>query len=155
MNYKIGTSDPIIHPDRGAGPWNSEPVTTDAVAEKVAIIEALPGAALIIGTDAAANLLHYFENTGSPQTINVEKMIRDVPSARRLFDEEVARAQRFVESNVLQPGASHITSNSAAGGYNTEAESKNWFFAVGGYSAWGKGVATVPNLGVAPAQVPD
>ncbi|MFP4143897.1 MAG: hypothetical protein ACLFV3_02025 [Phycisphaeraceae bacterium] len=34
----------------------------------------------------------------------------------------------------------------ASGGYNRKAESWDWYFAVGGYSAWGKGQATVKCL---------
>lgn len=29
------------------------------------------------------------------------------------------------------------------GGYNLKSENWNWFFAIGGYSRWGKGTATV------------
>ena len=30
-----------------------------------------------------------------------------------------------------------------SGGYNSHSENPNWFFAVGGYSVWGKGRVTV------------
>ncbi|HET9953359.1 MAG TPA: hypothetical protein VFQ61_02585, partial [Polyangiaceae bacterium] len=32
-------------------------------------------------------------------------------------------------------------------GYNTQVENRNWFFAIGGYTTWGKGVAKVTDSG--------
>jgi len=50
--------------------------------------------------------------------------------------------QTFVER--LPPGSVNpVTSKNVEVGYNRQAESRNWFFAIGGYSTWGKGVATV------------
>ena len=63
-------------------------------------------------------------------------MIRDVPSAKTLFLLELTTAQKFAET--LKPGTWQITSRRASNGYDTQRENKDWFFAVGGYSAWGK-----------------
>lgn len=46
---------------------------------------------------------------------------------------------------VVPNGEHNVTSGSRSGGYNTKAESWNWYYAVGGYSAWGKGKASVCN----------
>ena len=58
-----------------------------------------------------------------------------------LLGREIALAQAFVET--LDDGDYQITSSSASTGYNNKNESWNWYYAVGGYSAWGKGKANV------------
>jgi hypothetical protein len=47
-HYKIGTGDPIIQHDPGAGPWNSTPQTQDYIGYKIRIWGHLPHAFLII-----------------------------------------------------------------------------------------------------------
>lgn len=68
-------------------------------------------------------------------------MIAQVPSAREALQEEAAQAQEFVE--MLPVGTHRITSRVTEPGYNTKEENWNWFYAIGGYSSWGKGEATV------------
>ncbi|MCP5119955.1 MAG: hypothetical protein GY953_54855, partial [bacterium] len=43
----------------------------------------------------------------------------------------------------LSVGTHQITSKMAEGAYNRKSETTNWFFAIGGYSTWGKGEARV------------
>ena len=89
-------------------------------------------------------MLHYFSAKGSKLTINLEGMIEDSPTAKAHFTHEVSQAQKFVEK--LTVGTHNITSKTAEeSAYNYKSETKNWFYAVGGYSTWGKGVATVNN----------
>jgi len=144
-DYKIGTDDPRITPDVGAGVWDSEEWTVSTWALKQAILEILPpigsSAATIIGWDAAMHMKHYMNNTGRDLTINLEGMVDDVPAAKRRFENEVAQAKRFVEK--LDAGTHQITSRTAESAYNYKHESWNWFYAVGGYSTWGKGRAVV------------
>lgn len=142
-NYEIGTRDPPTGHDPGAGVWNSKPTELSYVALKASIIDVLPHAALVIGIDAARNMAHYLlDNDGTDLTINLEAMVRDVPSARARFEREVAQLQAFVET--LPPGSRNsITSKACEVGYNRQGENRNWFFAIGGYSSWGKGIATV------------
>jgi peptidoglycan hydrolase-like protein with peptidoglycan-binding domain len=140
-NYQIGTSDPPTGHDPGAGVWHSKPTEISYVALKAGIIEVLPQATILIGLDAAVHMSNYLGNTGRTLTIRLENMVNDVPSARRRYEREVAQMQRFVET--LPAGTHPITSKGVENGYNTQAESRNWFFAIGGYSTWGKGVATV------------
>jgi hypothetical protein len=68
-------------------------------------------------------------------------MVRDVPSAKERYEDEVAQAQEFAET--LPLGTFSIRSKMAEPGYNEQKKSKNWFFAIGGYSSWGFGTATV------------
>jgi len=77
-------------------------------------------------------------------------MVNEVPSAKALFESEVEEAKRFVET--LPIGTCDICSSKAKVGYNLKSESANWFFAIGGYSVWGKGTASVSQVnGVARA----
>ena len=124
--------------------WNSKPweLSTWTLEKFVA---ANIGIVWLGMPDATAHLMHYFGNSGSDYTIRLQKMIDDVPSAKRVQNREIAWAQAFVES--LPDGKHIITSGApsgaAEGAYNTKRESWNWYYAVGGYSAWGKGNATV------------
>jgi len=144
-NYTIGNANPTITTDPGAGQFNSNPTEVSMWALKKAILEILPprgsSATIFIGPDATRHMLHYLQVKGTSLTIRLEKMIKDVPSAERRFKHEVVQAKIFVESLVV--GSCDITSKNREGGYNLKSESKNWFFAVGGYSTWGKGKAIV------------
>jgi hypothetical protein len=74
----------------------------------------------------------------TPLTINLEGMVKDVPSAKNRLLREVQQMQRFVET--LPPGGvNSFTSKTLEVGYDTQVESRNWYFAIGGYSTWGKG----------------
>lgn len=147
FSYKIGTGRPVIFPDKGAGIHNSKNQTKHMWALKQLILETLPprgsSATTATGEDAAQHLKHYFEGNG-PLTIKLEKMIRETASARGRLLWAAQEAQKFC--NTLPPGTHNIVSTSANKGYNNLQESKNWFYAVGGYSTWAKGVANIsPN----------
>ena len=141
LNYELGTGDPHLGHDPGAGPWDSKPIEASYVALKQGIIEILPASMIIIGPDAAENMRHYFDTTGNAQTINLEKMVREVPSATKRYTREVGQMQKYVET--LPPGTHPIKSRMAENGYNTKAENQNWYYAIGGYSSWGLGNAVV------------
>jgi hypothetical protein len=111
------------------------------VALKIAIANALPQAYAVIGDDATKHMYHYLDNSGAPYTIDLEDMLASVPSAMDRFEAEAAQAQAFVE--LLDVGVHDITSRMMQGGYNLKRENWNWYFAIGGYSSWGKGRATV------------
>ncbi len=139
--YQIGTSDPTITPDAGAGVWNSVSTTLEMRLKKGAILSNMGAAYAVIGDDAAKHLIHYFNNTGNDYTIDLQNLIDNVTNEKNLFESEIAIAKRFVET--LPVGTHQITSGRATGGYITKAENWNWFFAVGGYSVWGKGTAKI------------
>lgn len=139
--YEIGSGDPPIGHDPGAGPWNSTPTTVACIAEKQAIIQILPIALAYPGRHAVDQMEHYLGNTGRPFTIDLEAMVKDVPSAKTRFENEVAEAKAFVE--MLPVGVYQIRSKQLEQGYNHKNESADWFFAVGGYSTWGVGQATI------------
>lgn len=141
-HYELGAGDPVFVPDKGAGVWKAKPISAAYIALRAAIIEVLPSANVIIGDDAVKHMAHYLGNTGERYTIDLEGMIREVPSAREALEDEAAQAQEFVE--LLPPGKYSIRSRTSEDGYNTKDENWNWYFATGGYQSWGEGEATLP-----------
>jgi hypothetical protein len=121
--------------------WNSKPKTQKMSILKSEIRGHLPHAFLIIGDDAARHMNHYFKNTGKDYIIDLEDMIDDVQSAKRRYKREIDKVKTFV--GTLPVGTHHITTDTAAQGYNRKKENWNWYYAVGGYSAWIKGIAKV------------
>jgi len=139
--YKIGAHDPVIHHDPGAGTWNSKPKTMKMGALKAEILEHLPFAYPVMGDDAVKHMYHYFDNSGIEYAIDLQDMIDDVQKAKDLYDDEVDKTTKFVQT--LPVGTYNITTDKAVEGYNLKVQNWNWFYAVGGYSAWIKGVAKV------------
>jgi peptidoglycan hydrolase-like protein with peptidoglycan-binding domain len=140
-HYELGSADPPMTPDKGAGGWKSRPQTATYTALKAAVFGVLPHATVIIGDDAVKHMAHYLGNSGSTYRIDLEGMMEEVPAARNALQAEAAQAQEFVE--MLGTGKHAITSRTAEPDYNDKAESWNWYFAIGGYKSWGRGEATV------------
>jgi hypothetical protein len=140
-NYKIGTSDPIIKHDLGAGIWSSKKRTIKMITLKQEILKKLPVAYMLIGDDAVKHMFYYFSNRGGEYEIDLQGMVNEVPMAKDIYNNELDRVKIFVKK--LPIGTHNITTDTFIGGYNNEHENKNWHFAVGGYSAWIKGVAKV------------
>ncbi len=144
-DYEIGNSDPKINPDIGSGAFNTVPTQVSLWALKQAILEILPprgvSAAVLIGPDATKHMLHYLSAQGTTLHINLEGMIEAGSTAKAHFVNEVSQAQKFVEK--LTVGRHLITSKNTESAYNYKSETTNWFYAVGGYSTWGKGIATI------------
>ena len=145
LDYKIGTGDPPLRSDPGAGKWNSKPKEATYIALAAGIIQILPQASLVIGDDAAKHMAHYFFGNGRDLTIDLEGMVAEVPEARVRYEDEVAQAQEWIET--LPVGRHAFTSLNVESAYNYQEESKNWYFAIGGYSTWGKGTAVVTQTG--------
>jgi hypothetical protein len=139
--YQLGTGDPPHGHDPGAGIWNSRPKEAAYVTLKASILSGLAGAYIVVGDDATKHMAHYFQNSGLDYTIDLEGMVAEVPSAKERYEDEVAQMQEFVEK--LAAGNHAVTSRQAEVGYNEQGENRNWYFAVGGYSSWGRGAARV------------
>jgi nucleoid-associated protein YgaU len=167
--YVVGTQPPVLPPDPGAGRWNSIPRTTSMIVLKAILtgrIEGVPGAVLTAfaplfvgglfvggsalqgaasyfgGDDAVKHMLHYLGNTGRTYPIDFQGMIFEVPLARQVYDAQVQAAKKFIES--LPPGKHDFTSTTGSlNHYIHQGISRNWFFAVGSYTSWGRGVANI------------
>ena len=152
-DFKVGTDDPPTSPDAGAGAWNSESYEVTTLAAYAAINHPafLAGAVAFIGDDAVTHLRHYMGNTGRPLNVDVAGMVNEVPSGKTLFETVVALIKAYIEK--FPAGAYNMTSKHTWGGYNRQSESKNWYFAVGGYSVWIRGRATVTGAGAGKSYV--
>jgi RHS repeat-associated protein len=139
-DYRLGSNDPQMKSDPGAGVWASESPSIAMILMKN-FVQNNAWKIWIAMPDAVRNLNHYLGNSGSDLNLRLQGMINEVPSAEMLFNSELALAMSFVET--LPNGNHQITSGTKSGGYNLKSESWNWFYAVGGYSAWGKGNAKV------------
>lgn len=140
--YQTGTNDPSLAHDFGAGPWRSKSVTAAAIAERELILTILGLPTIVYpGPNATRHMRRYFDNNGRDYTIDLENMVKVVPSAKRNMVGEFRLAQAFVQT--LPIGTHHFTARATRGGYNLKSENADWFFAVGGYTRWGKGVATI------------
>jgi len=140
--YRTGTADPKLRADVGAGAWRSRPLTAAVVAQRAAVDLALGTLTSIYpGPNATRHLRHYLGNTGRPYTIDLENMIRNVPMAQRAMVAEFRQAQRFIQT--LPVGRHLFTSRAGESAYNYKSESADWFFAIGGYTYWGKGEARI------------
>ncbi len=135
-NFLIGTTDPAIKHDRGAGRWKSEKPEARMIALKLVIMNYMVHATVLVGDDAARHMRHYLMNSGKEYEFDVQGMVDEVEEAKDLFDKEVDQAKVFAET--LPPGTYNIVASRLKGGYNRKIDSKNWFFAIGGYSIWGK-----------------
>lgn len=142
MEFAPGDVDPPVTRDEGAGEWGTDPTTVEMTVKRGLIYDILPTAAIVIGDDAVAHMLHYLVGTGSDYTIDFEDMIDDVPLTKQYYENEIELAKAYVET--LPAGVHKFTSTKIMPNlYATKDQSYNWYFAIGGYSAWGKGVATV------------
>lgn len=142
-NYMTGVGDPTIAPDGGAGVWNSRRRTFSAVALRAAIVTGLgPVTDAAIGRNATRHMRHYFDNTGLDLAIDLENMVRIVPSARQALVLEFRQVQRFLKD--LPIGRYDFTSRVEQGGYNQQGENTDWYFAIGGYALWGKAARRSP-----------
>jgi hypothetical protein len=149
--FKIGTDDPPVTHDKGAGPWDSESTSVKSYAIKYLVVEDVKfqiACRAAIGGDATDHLMHYFENSGSTYTIDLEGMLAATDRARKVFHADIRDMADYVQ--LLPPGTWNITSKHVTQNrdtYNYEKETKNWFFAIGGYTVWSKGTATVTATG--------
>jgi RHS repeat-associated protein len=139
-DYRVGTGDPAIPSDPGAGPWGSKTPTLAMIIQKKNMMEALVGVWFVL-PDAALNLRHYFQNTGYDYTINLNKMVKETPSAKLNYERELNEAKRF--AGTLGEGHHEITSGRYSPGRNDQRENLNWFLAVGDYKYWGRATVDV------------
>ncbi len=166
--YVLGTAPPVLKTDAGAGAWGLQDKEVGMVVLKALLtgkVDDVPtwvkvtlfapllavkltgltiqaGASFFGGDDAVKHLLHYLGNTGKTYTIDFEGMIKEVNLAKDVRDAQIEAAKKFVQS--LPPGKHSFTSTTGSlNHYIHQGLSKNWFFAVGSYTSWGKGSATV------------
>lgn len=142
-NYILGTNDPVLRHDLGAGAWDSKSREVTYIALAAAIIRILPPfpeslvTRLVTGPNAMRHMDHFFGNSGHDLTIKMESMIVATERNKKRLASEVHQAKTFCET--LPLGQHNITSRNVNIGNNDKHETKDWFFATGGYQSWGKG----------------
>lgn len=150
-NYMVGVNDPTYTPDPGAGNWGSEMLSFDLpiyACLRNEIMKALVEAAaadwvvsLFGGNvdypNARRHLMHYFGNTGTQLELDMDSLLGEEAVKSALKDEFLA-ARKFAET--LGDGVHNITSTDFSTGYCGEGD---WYYAMGGFHAWGKGIAEV------------
>lgn len=147
-NYKLGDDDPKIPEtqlDDGSGEWRRHPLPSELEGIydflRWKYIYPFLAEKQIEYPNAVAHFRHFLGNTGGDYTIKLEKMLAEVGSARDLYKTELSEATNFVKNLKNPPGCKFsITSQEINGGEIKEDENKNWYYAVGKYYAWGKGV---------------
>ncbi len=147
LNYMIGNANPPLTPDIGSGPWNVKPCSALAITQATGIVAAVKSGATNIypGPNASKHMDHYFGNSGRDYTIDLEDMIRSTDRAKETMVAETRQAFRFIQQ--LPVGTHQFTSKFAESSYNYQSETNDWFFAIGGYSYWGKGTARISEQG--------
>ena len=97
--------------------------------------------------DAAENLQHYLGNTGDPQSMDVDKMLEDLPDLSDDTNADVTRmAEKAVEKSQETGATGPMTypfTTAWDDEYATKQEDPNWFYATGGYKAATDGTITV------------
>jgi len=143
--YRIGSELPPAPPhDVGAGAHGADGRATvrDWVYWGIWFNIASQPLVRLVVPDAARHMRHYLGNTGKALEVRVGKMVNQSQKAKRHFYKELNDAMAFVEENVECGKTEPIVGTWTGGGTD---DSRNWFYAVGGYSACGSG--TVTNLG--------
>lgn len=140
-DYKLGNYDLRIKHDNGSGTHGATaPPTLKQSLAKTGWHSVALAARAIGLEDAGRHMLMYLENTGNDQTIIYARLISDVPSAQKVRDSEINEAMVFAET--INKKKFNISSYAASLGYARKDESWNWYYAVGGYSTWGKAKVT-------------
>ena len=97
--------------------------------------------------DAAENLHHYLGNTGDPQSMNVDKMLTDLPQLSDNSETAVKKMAKDAVKDAQETGATgpmtYPFTTAWDDEYATKQEDPNWFYATGGYNYATDGTITV------------
>jgi hypothetical protein len=92
--------------------------------------------------NAARHMRHYLGNTGAPLTVNVDLMLRDVELLRQAYDRQLADAHQKADLRVAGMGGNvqatnfQLTGDRKSDVYCSQSQSRDWFFAIGGFTYW-------------------
>ena len=132
--------------NEGSGKYAQRPPTAkDYAAHEAATTAA--GLFSFIWPDASANLMHYLENTGEPQQINVNSMLEDMPDLDAGTQRDVKKLANDARDDAASSGASgpvtYTFNTPWQSGYADSDKHPNWFYATGGYQYATEGTVTV------------
>jgi len=143
--YTIGEGPlPLPSRDEGSGKHGSHieliPNATKTKGKILLALNNLENAEAL--PDAVSHLRHYLGNSGDVLTIRLSGMVAESPDAKLHYYSEINDAMSFVESFVQKKVTFKFVGN-WTGSYNMQNNNLNWFLAVGGYSAYGRGDAKI------------
>lgn len=97
--------------------------------------------------DASKNLTHYLDNTGTPQDVDVDRMLQDLPdlpvNARNAAEKMAAEAVEAAKTSGATGPVTYPFTTPWEPEHASRSESMNWFLALGGYQACTEGTVTV------------
>lgn len=132
--------------NEGSGKYAKDrPTLTDHMMHEAATIAAEKMKKL--WPDASKNLLHFLGNTGDPQPIDVDAMIRDMPHLKQDSEFETELLAKQAVEDAAQRGATEpVTYPFDTSWRNDGADQSsqpNWFYATGNFQAATDGTITV------------
>jgi RHS repeat-associated protein len=146
LDYYLGSTDPTYTPP----PTGQKPVspTFGLKAERFAAAAAA-GVASTEWPIAADLLEHYLSASGTPVSMDVYDMLDDSRSARDTYANELYEAKKFAATLAKKPNGDYdIDSRTLSQGEFSKSDNADWFYAIGRYASWGKGVAHVKDCKV-------
>ncbi len=97
--------------------------------------------------DAAKNLSHYLDNTGTPADINVDRMLDDLPRFKAdsdmTIDSTKAQAIQAAKDSDMTGPVTYPFTTDWKSHYAKKSDDPNWFFATGGFQYATAGTVTV------------
>ncbi len=94
---------------------------------------------IAIGPNAVRHMQHYMNMTGNDLIVDLRDFAERSKKLKEIYIQEIHEAKEF--SQTLPIGTHFITSETSATGYFDD--SKDLYYAIGGYSYWGKGTVAV------------
>lgn len=150
---KAGVMDPVLpwHPnDPGSGEHGRHGAGIKDRATHLMVENAMIVADAAGWTNAARHLNHYLDNSGDPLKVDVNRMLREVPSFAQEMDTRLSAHSRQWREQALaefaRSGGAPVTIPVEVkwdGVSLPQAENADWFFAVGSCEAGISGVVTV------------
>jgi len=144
--------DPPIQPGDGQGKWGAKDPTLKDRGEKIALSNLIkplfvPGHPLGF-EQAAHNMRHYLDNTGTTYANQPEDIMDDIPSFQTaVHDLAKHEASAAFASASIGAGTKTTFSSGWNGFYATEKLSRDWYFALGGFSYAVAGTVTTRKAG--------
>ncbi|MGI6346003.1 MAG: RHS repeat-associated core domain-containing protein [Limisphaerales bacterium] len=140
--YKVGTDDPRIPTDEGMGEWASLESSYAEIYHLLNLRSFIRSAISEVDgyPDAVAHMRHYLDGSGKDYTIRFQKLLDDDDRAKHAFWLDRREAFKFAESLPNKTGCINIVATSPTG---VTADDRNWYYAVGSFYMWGKGLVCV------------
>lgn len=133
--------------DPGAGPHGAVPLQPhDPRLDVHGAAWAAAVAVAPLWPNGSAHLQHFLDNTGTPMTVNVDDLLRDVPAVATKVDEQLQAQLRTQVQQAVDTGQYGVPQTFTVPWFRhniTEEESTDWHYAVANGDFSVTGVATV------------